>query len=345
MSIPIYKASDPGAKRLISRTDMLSDSQYTSVVRTIVDGVRTRGDEALFAYTKQFDGIELTPDTVAVTEAEIDAAYKSVPKDLLKSLRRAKDNIVAYQTRLYDIQKSGEGLSVAAHTVVAREAGLMPRRAAFGLQLSGAQCPTGYALRPMDSAGIYVPGGKAAYPSSVLMGVLPAVVAGVPYISVVTPAGKGINPLTLVAARECGANAVFKVGGAQAVAALAYGTASIPGVDMIAGPGNIFVTLAKKEVFGACGIDMLAGPSEIVIVADAAATPAWVAADLLSQAEHDENASAILLTDSEALAKAVVLALDKQLFALPRKEIAAASVTKRSGIILTENLKEAVEIA
>lgn len=287
-------------------------------VKEILADVRARGDEAVFEYEKKFDATCLTAESFRVSETEIAEAYAAVPAELLDSLKRAIDNIYAYHSR-----------TGRRDTLVER---------------GGRK--TGYVVRPVGSAGIYVPGGTAPLSSSVLMGVLPAKAAGVERIVVATPAKEGkIAPLTLVAARECGVREIYKMGGAQAVAALAYGTQSIEKVDVIAGPGNIYVTLAKKEVYGEVGIDMLAGPSEILIVADGSADPAYVAADMLSQAEHDTLARAIVVTTSAALAERVAACVEEQLRVLPREAIARASLERSGGIIVVDTPEEACAIA
>lgn len=286
-------------------------------VRTIIEDVRNCGDEALKRYAKQFDNTNL--DEIAVTEEEFDAAYREANPAVVESIRLAVKNIYEYHLRA---RKQGD------------------------LNTDGVGRTTGFVVRPVNRAGIYVPGGTAPLFSSVCMGVLPAKAAGVKEIYVTTPARDGkINPLTLVAAKECGAKAVFRVGGAQAIAALAYGTESVPKVDVIAGPGNIFVTLAKKQVYGQVGVDMLAGPSEILIIADKTAVPKYVAADLLSQAEHDVRARAILLTDSKELAKAVDKEVSRQLALLPRSQIASESLEKNGGIVLLDDIEEAAAFA
>ena len=288
-----------------------------SAVRAILADVRARGDEAVFAYEKKFDGTDLTAENFRVTEEEIAAAYDAVPADLLASLKKAVANIYAYHAR------SG------------REDRVVTQNGRT----------TGYVVRPVSSAGIYAPGGTAPLSSSVLMGVLPARAAGVERIVLATPAKGGVvAPLTLVAARECGVCEIYKMGGAQAVGALAYGTQSVKKVDVIAGPGNIYVTLAKKEVYGEVGIDMLAGPSEIMIVADESALPEYVAADMLSQAEHDVLARALVVTTSRVLAEKVAAQVRAQLPALGRSAIAAQSLEERGGIILVHTLEEACEL-
>ncbi len=294
------------------------DEEKRAAVRAIVRDVRDRGDAALFEYCEKFDGSRLTHENVAVTRAEIDAAYAALDKELLASMRKAAKNVLDYHSRApmkEDIRTDGGRT-------------------------------TGYTVRAVERAGIYVPGGTAPLFSSVLMGVLPAKAAGVEHICVCTPAKEGkVDPAVIAAADMCGAEKIFKAGGAQAIAALAYGTESIPKADVIAGPGNIFVTLAKKEVYGEVGIDMLAGPSEILIIADGKQDPEYVAADILSQAEHDRLARAILLTDSPALAERVAAAVERRLADLPRKDIAQYSVGHAGGIILVEDLEEACDLA
>ncbi len=293
------------------------DESLVATVAAIVNDVRDNGDEALARYAKQFDGTDLTE--VAVSEEEIDAAYREADAAVVESLRVAVKNIYAYHCRALrqdDVETDAEGRT------------------------------TGFVVRPVQRAGIYVPGGTAPLFSSVCMGVLPAKAAGVEEIYVATPAKNGkIHPLTLVAARECGVKRVFRVGGAQAIAALAYGTASVPKVDVIAGPGNIFVTLAKKQVYGQVGIDMLAGPSEILIIADETAKAKFVAADMLSQAEHDRRARAIVLTDDEALAEEICKEAERQLALLPRNEIAAEALARNGGVVLVKNMREAVDFS
>ncbi len=294
------------------------DPAREETVRAIVADVRRNGDRALFSYCEKFDGAALTAETVAVSPAEFEAAYKAVDATLLASLRRAVKNVYEYHARA---PKKDDVRTVNGRT-------------------------TGYVVRAVERAGIYVPGGTAPLVSSVLMGVLPAKAAGVEHIFVCTPAKEGkVAPAILVAAAECGAEKVFKVGGAQAIAALAYGTESIPKVDVIAGPGNIFVTLAKKEVYGDVGIDMLAGPSEILIVADNRQDPDYIAADVLSQAEHDRLSRAIVLTDDRAFAERVCARVEARLADLPRREIAAASLEQGGGVILVKDMEEAAALA
>lgn len=282
-------------------------------VRMIIEDVRQNGDGALFKYTREFDGANL--QNLIVSEEEITEAARSIDPDLIGAVRGAKKNIEQFHRRQVeqDWWEKGQGWL------------------------------TGQRIIPLDRVGAYIPGGSAAYPSSVLMTVVPAVIAGVKEIFICSPPDStgAVNPLTLAAAREVGVTAVFKVGGAQAVAALAYGTETIPAVQKIVGPGNIYVTLAKKEVFGQVGIDMLAGPSEIVIVADDHANPAYIAADLLSQAEHDPLSRSILITYSEDLAQRVTEHLKEQLETLPRKVTAERSLKERGAIIMVPSLDEA----
>ena len=294
--------------------------QYTEAVDAIVSHVKKDGDAAVFNYTKQFDGAEINAGNIRVTTEEIEAAYNEVSEDVLEVIRKAIVNIRTYhekqkQYSWFDSQPNGTIL--------------------------------GQKVTPLTRVGVYVPGGKAAYPSSVLMNILPAKVAGVEEIVMVTPPGKDgkVNPGTLVAAHEAGADVVYKVGGAQAVAALAFGTESIPKVDKIVGPGNIFVALAKKAVYGYVSIDSIAGPSEILVIADETANPRYVAADLLSQAEHDELASAILVTTSEALADAVSEEVDGFVEVLSRKSILEKSLENYGYILIAEDLNQAVDIA
>ena len=285
-------------------------------VKQIIENVKTRGDEALFDYTLKFDKVKLDEETVLVSEKEIDEAYKSVDEKTLSALRAAKDNIVKYNER--QLRKSD----------IVTENGRT----------------TGYIVKPVNRAGIYVPGGKAAYPSTVLMCAIPAKVAGVKEIVMTTP-GLHANPLTLVAARECGVDKIFKVGGAQAIAAMAYGTAPIPKADVISGPGNIYVALAKREVYGEVGIDMVAGPSEILIVADDSANPEFVAADMLSQAEHDEMAMSILITPDRNLADKVKQCLEKRLGKLTRMNIAKTALENYGAVAIVDSVEDGIALA
>ena len=293
---------------------------YTETVQSIVDQVKAKGDEALFAFTKKFDKAEVSAETVRVGEEEIEEAYRQVKPELLEVMKRSLENIRSYHEK----QK---------------------RNSWFDARPDGTIL--GQKVTPLASAGVYVPGGKAAYPSSVLMNIIPAQVAGVERIVMVTPPGKDgrVNPVTLTAAHLAGATEVYRVGGAQAVAALAFGTQSIPRVDKIVGPGNIFVALAKKAVYGHVSIDSIAGPSEILVIADGGANPRYVAADLLSQAEHDELASAILVTDSRELAQAVSAEVDGFLKVLSRREIIEKSVENYGYILVVDSMEQAVEAA
>ncbi len=287
-------------------------------VKDIVSAVKNQGDKAVLEYTEKFDGVKLDSENLLVTESEFAAAYSSIDDATLQALKKAKENILKYNER--QIRNSR--------------------------LLSSDGITAGYIVKPVKRAGIYVPGGKAAYPSTVLMCAIPAVVAGVGEIIMCTPCASGkINPLTLAAARECGIKQVFKIGGAQAIAAMAYGTKSIPKVNVISGPGNIFVASAKREVYGEVGIDMIAGPSEILIIADDSANADFVAADMLSQAEHDEMAMSMLITDSEKLASEVQRQLSKQIAKLPRRQIAETALNNYGAIVVTESVSEAVKLA
>ena len=294
--------------------------QYESSVREILDTVKEKGDEAVFAYTKQFDGADIEKETILVTDAEIEYAYSQVDASLLAIIRKSLKNIETYHAKQmqyswFDSEPSGIIL--------------------------------GQKVTALQRVGVYVPGGKAVYPSSVLMNIMPAKVAGVDEIIMVTPPGRDgrVNPTTLVAAKEAGATAVYKVGGAQAIAALAYGTESIPKVDKIVGPGNIYVALAKKAVYGHVSIDSIAGPSEILVLADETANPRYVAADLLSQAEHDELASAILVTTSQELAEKVSLQVDAFVRELSRGEIMQKSLDNYGYILVADTMEDAIEAA
>lgn len=305
----------------LERESEYGSPEQNAAVEEIVEAVRREGDEALLRYTERFDKAKLTPERLRVTPEEIAAAYERVEPEFLTALRQAAANVTAFHEK----QKRTSWME-------AQPDGTM----------------LGMVVRPLRRVGLYVPGGKAAYPSSVLMNVLPAKVAGVPEIALVTPpatGGKeGIDPYILVAAAEAGVTEMYRVGGAQAIAALAYGTASIPAVDKICGPGNIYVALAKRAVFGAVDIDSIAGPSEIAVLADDAADPRYVAADMLSQAEHDEMASAVLVTPSERLAQAVAAELRRQVATLPRREIAEASLERHGAILTVADLAEGVAV-
>lgn len=293
---------------------------YADTVEKIVNDVRDRGDEALFGYTKQFDKADINAGNVLVTKEEIEYAYTQVDEKLIEVIRKAKENIRIYheKQRQYSWFDSD------------------PK----GIML-------GQKVTALESVGVYVPGGKAVYPSSVLMNIMPAKVAGVKNIIMTTPCNSEgeVYATTLVAANEAGATAIYKAGGAQAIAALAYGTKSIPKVDKIVGPGNIFVALAKRAVYGHVSIDSIAGPSEILVIADETANPRYVAADLLSQAEHDEMASAILITTSKELAEKVSAQVDEFIKVLSRKEIIQKSIDTYGYILLADNMADAVEAA
>ena len=292
--------------------------KFESTVAQILDKVKNEGDAALFAYTKEFDKADVTKETIRVTDAEIEEAYAQIDPALLGVIRKALVNIRQYHEK--QIQNSW-----------------------FTSTTDGTML--GQKVTPLNRVGVYVPGGKAVYPSSVLMNVIPAKVAGVSNIIMTTPCGKDgkVYPSTLVAAKEAGVDAIYKVGGAQAIAALAFGTESIPKVDKIVGPGNIYVALAKKAVFGYVSIDSIAGPSEIMVLADETANPRFVAADLLSQAEHDEMASAILVTTSEALAEQVSVEVDKFVTTLSRKEIIQKSLDNYGYILVADTMQDAID--
>ena len=308
-------------KRLdeIKNRNESSDSKYYETVKTILNDVKLQGDEALFSYTAKFDRLNLSADTVRVTDKEIDEAVATVDKEFVEALSRARDNILSFHS--YQIEKSW--------SIETAEGSILGQR-----------------VTPLERVGIYVPGGKASYFSSVLMNALPAKVAGVKEIAMVTPAVDGyINPKVLLSAKVAGVTEVYKVGGAQAIGALAYGTKSIKKVDKIVGPGNIYVALAKKSVFGLVDIDMIAGPSEILIIADGDADPCKVAADMLSQAEHDELAASVTITNCKDLAEKVMVELKRQLDLLPRKEIAQKSLDNYGAIVVVDTLIEAAEIS
>lgn len=304
-------------KNLLKRSPS-NFGNYAETVQGIVDDVRDNGDAALFSYTKKFDKAEITADNVKVTQEEIDYAYTQVSPELLDVIRKAKKNIWEYhekqkQYSWFDSKPNGTLL--------------------------------GQKVTALASVGVYVPGGKAVYPSSVLMNVMPAKVAGVEKIVMTTPcnAEGEVYATTLVAAKEAGVDEIYKAGGAQAIAALAYGTESVPKVDKIVGPGNIFVALAKRAVYGHVSIDSIAGPSEVMVLADETSNSRYVAADLLSQAEHDEMASAILVTTSEELAEKVSVQVDKFIDELSRKEIMRKSIDNYGYILLADNMSDAID--
>jgi len=309
----------PAGEFAITREVEYGTPEQNQAVKEIIDGVRTEGDAAVRRYTERFDKSKV--ESFRLTEDEIHAAYAEVEPEFIQAIRDAAANIRAFHEK----QKQETWMDLKAD----------------GTML-------GQVIRPLKRVGLYVPGGKAAYPSSVLMNAIPALVAGVPEIAMVTPpatAGvEGVNPYILVAAAEAGVKEIYRVGGAQAVAALAYGTESIPAVDKIVGPGNIYVALAKRYVFGVVDIDSIAGPSEIIVLADDSADPAYVAADLLSQAEHDEMASAVLVTPSQQLAEAVQAELASQVAVLPRREIAEQSLKDYGAILTVASLEEGIDV-
>ncbi|WP_288312933.1 histidinol dehydrogenase [uncultured Selenomonas sp.] len=303
-----------GNKKLFGK-----DMSAAELVRQIVGDVRRDGDKAVIHYTKLIDRVELTPENMLVSEAEFEAAEQAADPAVVASLEKAAENVRRYHQE----QKPNSWMTY-------REQGSI----------------LGQSIIPLDRVGIYVPGGTAAYPSSVIMNAVPAVVAGVREIIMMVPPKNGkINPYVLLAARAAGVKKIYKIGGAQAIAAMAFGTETVPRVDKITGPGNIFVTLAKKEVYGHVDIDMLAGPSEILIVADKTADPVYTAADMLSQAEHDPLASSIVITDDEELAGKVAAEAAQQLAKLPRREIAQASIDRNGLIVVAEDMMQAMRFA
>ncbi len=314
--IKILKFGEVPAAEIFARTEPAFNVE--DIVAEIVADVRRNGDAALYAYCEKFDKAKLS--SLQVSKAEIEEAVASVEPEFMEILRKAAENIRAFHSR-----------QVRNSFVISEENGVV----------------VGQKIIPVDRAGLYVPGGTAAYPSTVLMDSIPAKIAGVREVVMVTPPNQEgkVNPVILAAASIAGVDKIFKVGGAQAVAALAYGTESLPKVDKIVGPGNAFVAEAKKQVFGQVSIDMIAGPSEILIVADGASNPRHLAADLLSQAEHDKLASAVLVTDSDELAAAVQAELEVQIPLLERREIARASVDNNGKIIVAKNLAQAIDIA
>ena len=314
-------ANDPGfeaAFQALLETKRETGAEVDDVVRRILEDVRLKGDEAVIATTKEFDGFELTAETMAVTADEIEAAKAASDKDVIGALELAAGRIADFHKR-----QIPDGLDYTDDA---------------GLRL-------GYRWTPLAAVGLYVPGGRAAYPSSVLMNAVPARIAGVERLAMVVPAPKGeINPLVLAAASIAGIEEIYRIGGAQAVGALAFGTASIPAVDKIVGPGNVYVAAAKRQVFGTVGIDMIAGPSEILVLADGLNDPAWIAADLLSQAEHDESAQAILITDDGEFADRVVEAVESHMPTLPRAETAGASWRDFGAVIVVPSLTDALPL-
>ena len=312
----LYRLEDLTPDQILNR-DLRAEQDVEEVVDAIIADVRARGDAALRDYALRFDGARL--EELEVSAQEMDQALADADPYFLDTMRMAAANIEAFHRR-----------QLRDSFVMTEQDGVI----------------LGQKYTPVERAGVYVPGGTAAYPSTVLMDVIPARVAGVPEIVMTTPAGRDgrVDPAILAAASVAGVTRIFKAGGAQAVAALAYGTESVPAVDKIVGPGNIYVATAKRKVYGKVGIDMIAGPSEILVLADGGCSPAWVAADLLSQAEHDRLASPVLVTDSEALALAVQAEVEAQLDALPRRDIARASVETGGKIILCGSLDQAVDV-
>ncbi len=318
----IVKLTDETKNNILEDLLKRSPSQYReyeSVVSEIIENIRTNGDEAANGYTLQFDGAVITPETIRVTDQEIEEAYELVEDSLVEIIRKAKQNIEVYHQK----QKQYSWFDSSSNGTI-----------------------VGQKVSPIEKVGVYVPGGKAVYPSSVLMNVIPAKVAGVEKIIMATPPNKEgkVNPNTLVAAKEAGVDEIYKIGGAQAIACLAYGTKSIPKVHKIVGPGNIFVALAKKAVYGHVSIDSIAGPSEILVLADETANERFIAADLLSQAEHDELASAILVTTSMDLAKKVSEEVDKFVEVLSRKEILKKSLDNYGYILVADSIEEAIDV-
>ena len=314
--IRILKYGDVPNAEIFSR--VIPTVNVEKIVSDILADVRSRGDDAVLEYTRKFDAPGM--ETLVVAEEEIQEAFASVDPRFLEILKQAAENIRNFHEK-----------RVRTSFVIADQPGIV----------------LGQKVTPIERVGVYVPGGTAAYPSTVLMDTIPAKIAGCPMICMVTPPGRDskINPVILAAAKIAGVDKIFKVGGAQAVAALAYGTESVPKVDKIVGPGNAFVAEAKKQVFGLVSIDMIAGPSEILVIADGKSNPVYVAADLLSQAEHDKLASAVLVTDSAELAQQVCEELEKQIPLLPRAEIARASIDNNGKIIVAENLMQGIAIS
>ena len=314
--IKIMKYGQISKDEIFARNE--SELDVSDIVTDIISDVRKNGDAALLAYAKKFDKAELS--SLEVTDAEIEEAFQSVEPEFIEILKQAAVNIRAFHEK-----------QVRQGFAIEQENGVV----------------IGQKITPIEKAGLYVPGGTAAYPSTVLMDSIPAKIAGCKEICIATPpsANGKINPVILAAAKIAGVDRIFKMGGAQAIAALAYGTQSVPKVDKIVGPGNAFVAEAKRQVFGKVSIDMIAGPSEILVIADGKSDPAYVAADLLSQAEHDKMASAVLVTDSEELALQVQAEIEKQLSVLPREEIARTSIENNGKIIIAENFDDVLIVA
>lgn len=316
--IRIYNSNDVDIGSILSREQEAVSAEVERAVDEIIANVKENGDAAVLSYVERFDGVKL--DSLKVTEEEIDAAYASMDADFIKTLGMAYENIYAF------------------HEKQVRKDFLVNEREGVVL---------GQKILPVEKAGLYVPGGTASYPSSVLMDVVPAKIAGVREIVITTPPGRDgkVNPAILAAAKVAGATSIFKTGGAGAIAALAYGTESIPKVDKIVGPGNIFVATAKRKVFGLVSIDMIAGPSEILVIADDTANPKFVAADLLSQAEHDKLSASVLVCTSASLAARVAEEVEAQLQTLPRQEIARTSIENNGMIVVVNTLAEAVDVS
>jgi histidinol dehydrogenase len=315
-----WSEAESELKRICDRIHDEGIVHKEATVREILQTVKRQGDEAVLRYTEELDRVILTSPELRISGAELDAAYQQVPKDLLEAIQLAHDQIQAFHRQR--VPKSW--VSFEAKEVV-----------------------LGKRYTPVDRVGLYVPGGKAAYPSTVLMNAVPAKVAGVEKIVMVTPPGadKALTPAVLVAAQVAGINEIYRVGGAQAVGALAYGTETIPQVDLITGPGNLYVTLAKKLVYGTVGIDSLAGPSEVLVIGDSSANPAHVAADLLAQAEHDTMAAAILITPDSALARQVVAEVTRQLQGHPRQELTEKAIAHYGLVVIVESLAQAAELS
>lgn len=317
----ILELNEQVKSEILNELKMRSHSdndEYTSVVNDIIENVKTNGDKAIFEYTKKFDGADINNDNFIVSEQEIKEAYSLVDDRLISVIRKSIENIRDFHER-----------QLRQSFINAKDGVIVGQR-----------------IIPLETAGLYVPGGKAAYPSSVLMNVVPAKVAGVKNIQIATPAGKDgkVNPNTLVAVCEAGADVIYKMGGAQAIAAFAYGTETVRRVDKICGPGNIFVALAKKSVYGRVSIDSIAGPSEILVLADETANPSYIAADLLSQAEHDEMASSILVTTSRDIAYRTAEEIKRFMEILPRKDIIGKSVENYCYIIIAEDKEKAIDM-
>ena len=313
--IKIYNRNEISIQEILERSEQTVDVE--GIVSDIIKNVKENGDKSLVEYCKKFDGA--VDDIIEVTEEEIEESFKEVDDELIGILKEAKENITAFHSK-----------QVRNSFIINEKDGVI----------------IGQKVLPIEKVGLYVPGGTASYPSSVLMNCVPAKIAGCSEIVMVTPAKAGkVKPVILAAAKIAGVDRIFKIGGAQAVAALAYGTESVPKVDKIVGPGNAFVAEAKKQVFGMVDIDMIAGPSEILVVADSTNNPAHIAADMLSQAEHDKMATAVLITDSQNFAEEVSAELEKQIPLLPRAEIARCSVDTNGKIIVTDNLVEAMDVS